>query len=190
MRKILSNIEEIVTGTALGIMTVLVVMNVFCRLFLHMSFTWADEIAYICYAYIIFVGSSALYKRFGHSAIDLVVRAFPEKLQAVCAVFSTAVLLIANAMCFVLSIGFCMSSWTRKTQLLKIPYSVEAFALVLGFGLMLLHSVMFLKNVFTKKDFFHEVPIYKEIYNVDALEDQIQASMEYQKEKEDKGGKQ
>lgn len=188
MKKVLVSIEEIITGIAMSIMTVLVVANVFCRLFLSKSFTWADEIAYICYAYVIFVGASSLYKRFGHSAIDIVVRMFPKKVQAVCAVFSTAVLTFTCGLTFVLSCGYCASCWTRRTQLLKIPYSVTAFALVLGFGLMTIHSIMFLKNIFTKKDYFHEVPIYKDIYNVDALQDQIEASMEYQKEKESKGG--
>ena len=74
------------------------------------------------------------------------------------------------------------------TQLLKIPYSVESFALVLGFGLMLVHSVMFLKNVILKKDYYHQLPIYQNIYNVDALQDQIDASMEHQREKESRGG--
>ena len=188
MKKILTNMEEIITGAALCIMTVLTVMNVFCRLFLSRSFTWADEITYISYAYVIFVGASSLYKRFGHSAIDLVVKMFPEKLQAVCAVFSTTVLTLTNALCFVLSCGYCASSWTRRTQLLKIPYSVESFALVLGFGLMLVHSVMFLKNVILKKDYYHQLPIYQNIYNVDALQDQIDASMEHQREKEIRGG--
>lgn len=188
MKKLLTNIEEIITGIALCIMTVLIVGNVFCRLFLSRSFTWAEELSYICYAYIIFVGGSALYKRFGHSAIDLVVRSFPQKLQVICSIFSTGVLTITCALCFVLSCGYCASSWTRRTQLLKIPYSVSAFALVLGFGLMLLHSIMFFKNVILKKDYFHEIPIYKNIYNVNALEDQIQSALEYQQEKEDKGG--
>ena len=183
MKKKLVNIEEIVTGIALSIMTVLVCFNVFCRLALSRSFPWADEISYICYAYVIFVGGSSLYKRFGHSAIDLVVRMFPEKLQAACSIFSTTLLLITNLLCFILSCGYFNSSWTRKTQLLKIPYSVEAFALVLGFGLMTVHSVMFMKNIFTKKDYFHEVPIYKDIYNVDAVSDQVEATMEHQKNK-------
>ena len=189
MKKILTNIEEIITGIALCIMTILIVMNVFCRLFLSKSFTWAEELSYICYAYVIFVGSSALYKRFGHSAIDLVVRAFPQKLQVICSIFSTGILTITSALSLGLSCGYCASSWTRRTQLLKIPYSVESFALVLAFGLMLIHSVMFFKNVITKQDYFHEIPIYKNIYKVDALEDQIQSALEYQQEKEEKGGK-
>lgn len=116
----------------------------------------------------IFVGSSSLYKRFGHSAIDLVVRAFPQKVQVICAIFSTGVLTVTCALSFVLSCGYCANSWTRRTQLLKIPYSVEAFALVLGFGFMLIHSIMFFKNVITKKDYFHEIPIYENIYKIDA----------------------
>ena len=64
-------------------------------------------------------------------------------------------------------------------------------ALVLGFGFMLIHSIMFFKNVITKKDYFHEIPIYENIYKIDALEDQVQSALEYQqeKEKENKGGK-
>lgn len=189
MKKIATNLEEIVTGIALAIMTVLTVINVFCRLFLSRSFSWTEEVSYICYAYVIFVGASALYKRFGHSAIDIVVRAFPEKIQAVCSVFSMGVLVITCGLTFVLSCGYCASCWTRKTQLLKIPFSVSAFALVLGFGLMTIHSLMFLKNIFTKKDYFHEIPIYENIYNVDSLEDQVQASIEHQAEKMSEGGK-
>lgn len=188
MKKIFTNIEEIITGIALSIMVVLVVLNVFCRLTLSKSFPWADELSYICYAYVIFVGASSLFKRFGHSAIDLIVRAFPEKLQAACSVLSTVALTATNAFCFILSCGFCTSSWTRRTQLLKIPYSVESFALVLAFGLMTVHSVMFLMNIFKKKDYFHEIPIYKGIFNVDALDDQIQASLEHQKESVKEGG--
>ena len=44
MKKFLTNIEEIITGAALCVMTVLIVMNVFCRLFLKKSFTWSEEI--------------------------------------------------------------------------------------------------------------------------------------------------
>lgn len=42
-----------------------------------------------------------------------------------------------------------------------------------------------------KKDYFHEIPIYENIYKIDALEDQVQSALEYQqeKEKENKGGK-
>lgn len=188
VKKYATNVEEGITGIALFIMVILVIINVFCRLFLNKSVAWADEISYICYAYVIFVGSSCLYKRFGHSAVDLVVRAFPEKLQAICSVFSTIILTVTNAFCFALSCGFCVSSWTRKTQILKMPYSVQAFALVLSFGLMTLHSIMFLKNIFKKRDYFHKIPIYENIYNVDALEDQIQAGLDYQKEKSEKGG--
>lgn len=188
MKKFLTNIEEIITGIAMCIMTILVVINVFCRMALNTSYPWVDEISYICYAYVIFVGSSALYKRFGHSAIDLIVRAFPDKVQAVVSTFSTVLLLGTNGLCFVLSIGFCGSCWTRRTQVLRIPYSFEAFALVLAFGFMTLHSIMFLKNVLKKKDYFHEIPIYEHIFNVDALEDQIEAGLEHQKKLENKGG--
>ncbi len=185
MKKVFVNLEEIIAGTALCIMIVLTSMNVFFRLVASKSFTWADEISYLCYAYVIFVGSSSLYKRFGHSAIDILVRAMPEKFQRAVSSLTMVALLAANLTCFVLSCGFCMSSMTRKTQLLKIPYAVEAFALVLGFGFMTIHSIMFLKNVIKKHDYYHTIPIYDGIFTVDALQDQIDAAKEHERKREE-----
>ena len=39
---------------------------------------------------------------------------------------------------------------------------------------MTIHSVFFLKNVITKKDYFHEIPIYEGIYEVDSLDDIVE----------------
>lgn len=55
LKKICVNIEEIIAGIALCIMSVATVFNVFCRLILSKSYPWAEEISYFCFAWLIFV---------------------------------------------------------------------------------------------------------------------------------------
>ena len=51
LKKICVNIEEIIAGIALCIMSVATVFNVFCRLVLSKSYPWAEEISYFCFAF-------------------------------------------------------------------------------------------------------------------------------------------
>ena len=83
LKKICVNIEEIIAGIALCIMSVATVFNVFCRLILSKSYPWAEEISYFCFAWLIFVGASAVYKRYQHSSIDILVRVFPDSADCV-----------------------------------------------------------------------------------------------------------
>lgn len=174
LKQIFVNFEEAVAGTALLLMTAFVFINTFGRIFFHKSFAALDELSYLMFAYVIFVGSSALYKRYGHGVIDLLIRLFPEKLQAAISAAVSALLVFICGLTFYLSCGYCISAWTRTSQTLRLPQSFTAFALVLGFFFMTIHSVFFLKNVITKRDYFHEIPIYKGIYEVDSLDDIVE----------------
>lgn len=174
LKRIFVNFEEVVAGSALFLMTACVFFNTFGRIFFKKSFATLDELSYLFFAYVIFVGSSALYKRYGHGVIDLVVRLLPEKIQAAISAVISALLVFICGLTFYLSCGYCLSAWTRYSQTLQIPQSFTAFALVLGFFFMTIHSVFFLKNVITKKDYFHEIPIYEGIYEVDSLDDIVE----------------
>ena len=174
LKRIFVNFEEVVAGSALFLMTACVFFNTFGRIFFKKSFAALDELSYLFFAYVIFVGSSALYKRYGHGVIDLVVRLLPEKVQAAISAAISGLLVFICGLTFYLSCGYCASAWTRYSQTLRIPQSFTAFALVLGFLFMTIHSIFLLKNVITKRDYFHELPIYEGIYEVDSLDDIVE----------------
>ena len=178
LRNMFLYFEEAVAGTCLVVMTVFVFWNTFSRLIFKTSIPALDEISYTLFAYVIFVGSSSLYKRYGHGVIDLIVKLFPQKIQALLSIFTTALLLVTNVTLVILSSGYCISSWTRRTQTLHMPYSITSFSLVLAFAFMTIHSVFLLKNVIRKKDYYHKIPIYKGIFVVDSVEDMVQDSTE------------
>lgn len=178
LKKAIFNFEEILGGIFLCILVCLVSSNVFCRLFLDTSYAFLDEASALCYAYVIFLGASAVYKRFGHSSIDIVVRLFPVKLQAVIALFSTLILTFTTGMTFYLCIGYMIRAHARITSIMHMPYSYQAFSAVLGFGLMFVHSVMFLVNIFRFRDYYHEKPLYPGLFQMDSVEDQVELAQQ------------
>ena len=133
LKKICVNIEEIIAGIALCIMSVATVFNVFCRLVLSKSYPWAEEISYFCFAWLIFVGASAVYKRYQHSSIDILVRVFPEKLKVVVTMFSNDSADCVYRSSGIFKPGIFVNAWTRKTPIMNIPYTFEALAMTVGF---------------------------------------------------------
>ena len=188
VRRLFVNFEEMVAGISLSLMAACVFINVFGRIVFHKSFAALDELSYLLYAYVIFMGSSSLFKRYGHGVIDLIVKMLPKKLQAVISCGVSILLVFTSGLVFVLSTGYCIQAWTRRTQTLHIPYSFTAFALVLGFFCMTVHALFFLKNVIAEKDYFHEIPIYEGIFIVDSVEDMVADSRLQEAERTEKKG--
>lgn len=178
LKKILFNIEEIVAGIFLCVMVTMVSVNVFLRLFANTSFAFLDEASTLCYSYVIFLGASAVYKRFGHSSIDIIVRLFPVKMQAALAVFSMLVLTVTTGMTTYLCFGYMIRAHARITSIMHMPYSYQAFSAVLGFGLMFIHSIMFMKNIIKHRDYYHEIEIYPCMYQADSIDDMVEIANE------------
>lgn len=173
MKKVLSNLEEIIAGIALTVLIVLVCVNVFLRGITSKSINWMEEVVFLCFAYVIFLGASAAFKRNLHSGVDLVVRVLPKKMQAVVSVLSTLLLFAACLAVTYLSFVFAVSSGMKKTPILRIPYFYIDISATFGFGLMCIHCLSFIKNIFKHHDFFRERTLYRQIYRYDSAEDSI-----------------
>ena len=147
----LKNFEEIVSGAALVVTISVIVFNVFMRYSLNKSFNWAEETATIAFAWVVFIGASACFKRNMHIGIDVIVNLFPsplrKKLELVMMLFQTLLIGILTY----LSIVFSISAWDKPTAVLLISYTWVDISASIGFGLMFFHSIMDLKNRFRKE---------------------------------------
>lgn len=188
LKHFLVNFEEFFGGICLVLMTLFVFLNTFSRLLFKFSIPALDELSYTLFAYVIFVGASALYKIYGHGVIDIIVKMFPKPVQAAFSYAITILLLVTNVFLLYLSTNYCIQSYARKTQTLHLPYSITSFALVLGFFFMSIHSIFLLKNVIVKKDYYHKIPIYDGIVTVDSVDDMVQDTMADQQKKKGKAG--
>jgi TRAP-type C4-dicarboxylate transport system permease small subunit len=166
LKFILVNLEELVACVFLAILLILTISNVAVRFSTGRSFAWTEEISYGCYAWVVFVGASAVYKRGLHSSIDLVVQLLPEKIQRVISFCTSLLMLAAIVWVAYLSVGFTYHAYTKLTAILYIPYSYIDVSLVVGFGLMIIHSFGFLRNILRYKN-YHDIPLYKGLFRID-----------------------
>ena len=58
MKKILTNLEEIIAAFFLAVVLSVVVVNVALRFLTTKSFAWLEEVSYFSFAWMIFMGAS------------------------------------------------------------------------------------------------------------------------------------
>ena len=142
-KKILYNLEEIIAAVGLIVCLCPVIANVALRIF-GSNILWAEEVANIGFAWMSFVGASAAYKRHKLAGIDMLVNSMPEKVKQVVRIAMYVLLVVLCAVILVYSFQFSMGAWTKKTPVLRIPYSFIDFSCVVGFAFMTFHSIRFL----------------------------------------------
>lgn len=143
IKKILSNIEEIVAGIFICITVLSVILNVILRTFGGRPISSAEEIATMSFIWSIYIGGAACYKHKMHIGIDMVVQMLPEKGREIFNVLINIFVLVMNFVLLYLSIIFTKSSIAKPTSVLGISSAYVNSALIVGFTLILIHSLGF-----------------------------------------------
>ena len=118
----------------------LVIVNVITRKLFNYIIIWSEEIATSCFVYSVFIGAAYAYRKHQHVGVDLLVERLPAGARRVVHLITNALLVIINGYITVLSVQFIQSSWIKRMPITKLPSSV---ALVIGFGLMTIYSLVF-----------------------------------------------
>ena len=142
----LQNLEEILCGFFLICMVGLVIINVLLRFMFNYSITWAEEVSTICFVWSVFVGASAVYKHKMDIGIDVLVLKLPLYAQHYFRLLVTALLLLINGYIFYMSIVFTSIAWVKPTAVLGVSSAVVNSALIVGFGMITLHTLRFLRQ--------------------------------------------
>ncbi|MCB5713418.1 TRAP transporter small permease [Lactonifactor longoviformis] len=166
----LANLEEFIAGFFLILLIVLTSANVIIRLVSGKSLPWAEELSYASYAWVVFVGASAAFKRKGHSSIDLLVQLFPKKMEKGVAVLTTVVEMTAIAGIAYLAVNLSAAAVTKLTPILHISYTYVDLSVVFGFFMMLLHCIKQIYNIFKYED-YNSRPLYASLINIDPVQD-------------------
>lgn len=169
MKKILANLEEIIAAVFLAVMVIVLVANVAMRITTSRSIIWMEEIAYLCFAWVVFVGAAAAYKRNLHSSIDMVVKMFPIHLRKIAAIFGMLLTLATCLVMVVLSFNFARHAWDKYTPYLYIRYTFIDIAVTVGFAFMCVHCVAFLLNMVRHQDYTKELSLYRDTVNLDVV---------------------
>jgi len=144
IKSFFKNFEEIVCAAFLVTMIALVIVNVFLRYIFSYSIFWAEEVATICFVWCVFIGASATYKHKMDMGIDVFISKTPPKIEKFIRFVVSLILLALNGYIFYMAIVFTKIAWIKPTAVLGVSSAVINSALIVGFGLITLHTIRFL----------------------------------------------
>jgi TRAP-type C4-dicarboxylate transport system permease small subunit len=135
---LLANFEEVISGAALVIVVLSVCWGVVSRYVTEQPATWSGEVAAIAFAWVVFLGASAGFKRGMHVSIDMLMLRVPAIIRIpVERLLDVAVFLFCLYVAW-LGVGFTLDNWDNPTSVLRLPLSIVYVAVTLGFALMAL----------------------------------------------------
>jgi len=89
----LFRVVEILIAIFLGMMILLVFMNVIGRYVFSVGFVWSEEVARLCFIFLVYLGSIEAMRDNRHLLIDTLMLKAPKLLQTVIYVFTQAVII-------------------------------------------------------------------------------------------------
>ena len=145
-KRILKNLDAWFAGFMFAITMTLVIINVFSRYFFNAPIAWVEEVSTSCFVYTVFVGAAWCLRTRQHVGVDLLVDRLPEKGREIVHFLTDIVILVLNSYVTYLSVLFMRSSKVKTMPILKISVNYLYFALLLGFGLMAIYSLIHCVN--------------------------------------------
>ena len=142
MKKILKNLDAYFAGYMFAITLCVVVVNVFTRYFANYIIPWGEEVATTCFVYTTFVGAAWCLRTHQHVGVDLLVDKLPAGVRKVVHILTDIIILLTNGYITYLSYQFVMSSRVKTMPILKVSSVWLNAALILGFGLMTIYSLI------------------------------------------------
>lgn len=163
LKKIVLNLDAIITCLTLSACTILVNANIFTRYLFNTPIYWAEEVATSLFIWTVFIGSAYAYRIKAHLGVDILVKMLPEKAkkgtQFVISLIEIAVL----AMLTYVAAQYVMNSWHRVTDVLMMPRWYFSIAVPIGFGWSLLYAIYyFIQNLRGKgkEEEAHDTGVY------------------------------
>ncbi|WP_195277020.1 TRAP transporter small permease [Anaerotruncus rubiinfantis] len=139
-----SDLPLMISGGALTLSIILAVVNAVLRYSISYTINGADAVITLCFAYTVFVGSAAAYKRGAHYGVDVLVSHLSERSKKVVQVLLDAILIVVMLLGFWLSVNLTKNAGNKTFEGLSIlPYSVYDMSAVIGFGYSIVYSVEF-----------------------------------------------
>lgn len=141
-KNILKNLDAYLAGFLFVITLVIVTVNVFMRYFVGHVIPWGEEVATSCFVYTVFIGAAWCLRTHQHMGVDLLVDKLPLGGRRVVHLITDLLVFVLNSYVTYLSVQFTISSKMKTMPVLKISSVWLNTALIAGFGLMAIYSLV------------------------------------------------
>lgn len=141
LKWILCNPMEIMAAAALTASILISVTNGLTRYLIKYTWNPGTDVNTICFAYVVFCGSAAAYRRKMHYGIDVFVNMLPGKIRKVMEVIVHLVTLTALAVATFLAISLTRNVGGKIMPNTKISYFWYDLSAVIGFAFMTIYEL-------------------------------------------------
>jgi TRAP-type C4-dicarboxylate transport system permease small subunit len=141
----------IVDWICLGLMVALVVdvfLGVFSRYVLHATFQWYDEVARLCFVWMVFLGAAVAVRRGAHFRLHLLIDRFGPRLRRATDLVVALLVMVFGGV--LVAGGVAMYPLARRQVTDSLELSMLWFygALPIGGALMILFSLPHVRRLF------------------------------------------
>ena len=133
--------EEILAMCMLGGLAALVFISALMRTIKH-PLNWAQDVALVAFAWLIFFGSDIAVRGAGLIGIDMLVKKFPKKVQKALDIIFKLMILVF--LCILVYYGIIMTKtgWKRQITALEISYGWVTMAVPTGAFFMIISTMI------------------------------------------------
>ena len=150
LKWIARNPMEIIAAVALSASVLISVINGLTRYFIKYTWNPGTDVNTLCFAYVVFCGSAAAYRRKMHYGIDALVNKFPTKVRKTIELITHVITLVVLALATVLAVSLMKNVGGKIMPNTKISYVWYDLSAVLGFAFMAIyeleHTIELFKN--------------------------------------------
>lgn len=132
---------RILTGILMGIMTVLVLIDVFWRYMLNSPLGWPQELSVMCMVWIVMLGTATAVRKRSHIAVTMVVDAVPPALKRFMVLFSYGVQLIVFYLVATQGWAVAIRAMRQLSTITGIPQGYVAGAVPVCGALCMLYII-------------------------------------------------
>ena len=133
--------EEIIAMFLLGGLSTLVFISALMRTIKH-PLNWAQDVALVAFAWLIFFGSDIAVRGAGLIGIDMLVKHFPKKVQKGIDIVFKIMIIVFLAVLVFYGIKMTATGWKRQITALHISYSWVTMAVPTGAFFMIISTVI------------------------------------------------
>ncbi|BDH62649.1 TRAP transporter small permease [Ureibacillus massiliensis] len=147
------NIERTILLILLGLMSVVIVLQVFMRYVAQNSLSWSEELARFCFVWLVYIGISYGVKRAKHIRVEALLSFLGRKGKYLLNMVSLLLFLVfaVYAVYYGFTIYEVISQSGQKAPSLGIPMSVMYLGMPIG---MLLTSIRIIQRMYLETKMF------------------------------------
>lgn len=133
--------EEWLAMFLLGGLAMLVFISALMRTLKH-PLNWAQDVALVAFAWLIFFGSDVAVRGSGLIGIDMLVKHFPKKIQKAIDILFKVMILVFLGILVYYGIKMTQTGWKRQITALGISYGWVTMAVPTGSFFMIISTML------------------------------------------------